>query len=111
MLIRHCVCRFLEKRNFIVNAATNGVEALTILEHFMPDIIITDLSMPRMGGPELVSRIRQLEVFEDTPILVLASRRSANELSPGLPSGTSGVIYKDIDMEMQLGYALACTLA
>ena len=111
MLIRHCICRFLEERDFIVHSATNGVEALTVLEHFMPDIIITDLSMPRMGGPELVFRIRQLAVFANTPILVLAARRSATGVSTDLPSGAAAVIYKDIDMERQLGFALACTLA
>ncbi len=86
MLIRHSVCRFLEERGFIVESATNGVEALEVLSNFVPDIIITDLSMPRMGGVELVSRIRQLEVFADTPILVLAARRSASELFNELPS-------------------------
>jgi CheY-like chemotaxis protein len=111
MLIRHSVCRFLEERGFIVDSATNGVEALAVLEHFMPDIIITDLSMPRMGGEELVSKIRQLEVFANTPILVLAARRSAGDLSNDLPSGAAAVIFKDIDIEKQLGYALACTLS
>jgi CheY-like chemotaxis protein len=111
MLIRHVVCRYLEERDFLVNSATNGVEALTVLEHFMPDIIITDLSMPRMAGPELVSRIRQQEVFANTPIVVLAARRSARELCIDLPPGAAAIIYKDIDMEMQLGFALACILA
>jgi CheY-like chemotaxis protein len=111
MLIRHSVCRFLEERDFVVESATNGVEALAVLEHCVPDIIITDLSMPLMGGTELVSRIRQLEVFANTPILVLAARRGASDLSTDLPSGTAAVIFKDIDIEMQLGYALACILA
>ncbi len=84
MLIRHSVCRFLEERGFIVESATNGVEALEVLNNFVPDIIITDLSMPRMGGAELISRIRQLEVFADTPILVLAARRSASEMTTGI---------------------------
>jgi CheY-like chemotaxis protein len=111
MLIRHSVCRFLEERGFIVESATNGVEALEILGTFIPDIIITDLCMPRMGGAELVSRIRQLEVFADTPILVLAARRSAGELNADMPSGAAAVIFKDIDIEEQLGRALEATLA
>jgi CheY-like chemotaxis protein len=111
MLIRHSVCRFLEERGFLVDSATNGVEALTILEHFLPDIIITDLSMPRMGGEELVSRIRQREVFANTPILVLAARSSASDLSADLLSSTSAVIFKNIDIETQLGRALDATLA
>ncbi len=111
MLIRHTVCRFLEERGFFVNSATNGVEALTILEHFLPDIIITDLVMPRMGGEELISRIRQFEVFANTPILILAGRRSATDLSADLLSCTAAVILKNIDIETQLGQALDSTLA
>lgn len=111
MLIRHSVCRFLEERGFIVESATNGVEALEVLDTFIPDIIITDLSMPRMGGAELVSRIRQSEVFAGTPILVLAARRSASELKVDMPSGAAAVIFKDIDIEEQLGRALDATLA
>jgi len=111
MLIRHSVCRFLEERDFIVESATNGVEALQVLTNFVPDIIITDLAMPRMGGAELVSRIRQLPVFADTPILVLAARRSAGDLAADLPSGTAAVIFKDIDIEAQLTSALKATLS
>jgi CheY-like chemotaxis protein len=110
MLIRHTVCRFLEERGFIVESATNGIEALQVLDNFVPDLIITDLAMPRMGGAELVVKIRQLEVFADTPILVLAARRSASELSTDLPSGTAAVIFKDIDIEAQLSRALEATL-
>lgn len=110
MLIRHSVCRFLEERGFIVESASNGVEALEVLNNFVPDIIITDLSMPRMGGAELVSRIRQLEVFAETPIIVLSARRNAGEMATEFPSGTSAVIFKDIDIELQLGRALYTTL-
>ena len=110
MLIRHSVCRFLEERSFIVESATNGVEALEVLNSFVPDIIITDLSMPRMGGAELVSRIRQIEIFADIPIIVLAARRSASEMIAERPDGTAAIIFKDIDIEEQLGHALDATL-
>lgn len=110
MLIRHSVCRFLEERGFIVESATNGVEALEVLNNFVPDIIITDLMMPKMGGSELVKRIRELDVFADTPILVLAARRGASQMDAELPSGTSAVIFKDIDIELQLSRALHSTL-
>jgi CheY-like chemotaxis protein len=111
MLIRHSVCRFLEERGFIVESATNGVEALEVLNNFVPDIIITDLSMPRMGGAEFVSRVRELEVYSDTPILVLAARRSASELATDMPAGTAAVIFKDIDIEEQLSRALEATIS
>jgi CheY-like chemotaxis protein len=110
MLIRHSVCRFLEERGFIVESATNGVEALEVLNNFVPDLIITNLSMPRMGGAELVSRVRQLDVFAETPIIVLAARRNASQMASDLPAGTAAVIFKDIDIELQLGRALYTTL-
>jgi CheY-like chemotaxis protein len=111
MLIRHSVCRFLEERGFIVEAATNGVEALKVMDDFVPDIIITDLSMPRMGGVELVSNIRQRKEFEDTPILILSARRNAGELARDMPTEIAAVIFKDIDIEEQLVRALVYALA
>jgi CheY-like chemotaxis protein len=50
MLIRHTVCRFLEERGFSVESASQGLDALNILERFRPDLIVTDLQMPRMDG-------------------------------------------------------------
>ena len=50
MLIRHTVCRFLEERGFAVESATNPVEALEILTRVEPQVIITDMQMPRMSG-------------------------------------------------------------
>jgi len=58
-----------------------------------------------MGGAELISRIRQLDVYADTPILVLAARRSASQMASDLPSGAAAVIFKDIDIELQLSRA------
>jgi len=110
MLIRHSVCRFLEERGFVVEAATNGVDALRVLESFVPDVIITDLSMPRMGGVELVANVRQREEFSAMPILVLAARRNAAELRRELPPEIQAVILKDIDIEEQLVRALAHAL-
>ena len=111
MLIRHSVCRFLEERGFIVEAASNGVEALKVLDHFVPDLIITDLSMPRMGGVELVSVVRQRATFAQTPILILSARRNADELARELPREIDAVIFKDIDIEEQLVRALAYATA
>ena len=111
MLIRHSVCRFLEERGFVVEAATNGVEALMLLEHFLPNLIITDLSMPRMGGAELIANLRQRKEFAETPIIILSARRNADELARELPREIEAVIFKDIDIEEQLVRALVYATA
>jgi CheY-like chemotaxis protein len=110
MLIRHTVCRYLEERGFIVESAANGVEALKVLDHFIPDVLLTDLSMPRMGGVELVSNVRQREELAGMPILILSARRNAEELARELPPEIEAVIFKDIDIEEQLVRALVFAL-
>jgi len=110
MLIRHAVCRFLESRGCHVHAATNGVEALSVLEHIIPDLIVTDLVIPRLSGTELISRIRANPAFAGTLIVVLAARSNAARLPADLLSRISAVVYKNIEIEEQLARVLHFTL-
>ena len=57
--------------NVEVVEACDGVEALTAIEKQMPDLIITDLSMPKMDGNELVKRLKNDSKLKEIPILVL----------------------------------------
>jgi CheY-like chemotaxis protein len=103
MLIRHSVCRFLEERGYIVESASNGLDAMEILNTVIPDIIITDLQMPKMDGPELISKIKASKGHEAVPIVVLAGRTASNES----PEGRADyIIFKDIEIEAQLQKAL-----
>ena len=108
MLIRHTVCRFFEEHGFIVEAATNGFEALEILRSVKPDIIITDFSMPKMNGAELIDAIKRDLRLNGTPIIVLAARRSTGDMSiQGMKA--NHIIYKDIDIQEQLERMLNST--
>jgi CheY-like chemotaxis protein len=107
MLIRHTVCRFLEERGFVVESATNGVEALGILETVLPDILISDLQMPHMSGPELISRIKESKPTAAIPVVVLAGRSTSGDAPE---TRADYVIYKDIDIEQQLLKALNALL-
>lgn len=100
MLIRHSVCRFFEEHGFAVESAINGLDALDVLRTVNPDIIVTDLSMPKMTGSEFISALKRSERFQRTPLVVLAARRSTTELHP--ETRADHVIYKDIDIEEQL---------
>ena len=104
MLIRHTVCRYLEERGFTVESACNGEEALAKLTTFQPEIIFTDLSMPRMNGIELLTMLRNNSKTAHIPMVVLAGKSSTN------PSAAEHlatyVMFKDIDIEAQLRNAL-----
>jgi CheY-like chemotaxis protein len=103
MLIRYTVCRFLEERGFAVESATNGVEALQVLSRVQPDLIITDVKMPRMSGTELISALKSKPETAKIPIIIVAGRGSGFDTSE---KRADFAIYKDIDIESQLEKAL-----
>ena len=108
MLIRHTVCRFLEQRGFCVTSATNGLEALQMLDEALPDLIVTDLMMPKMTGSELITVVKANPATSRIPVVVLSARSSAREMKP--EGRADYVIYKDIDIEEQLVKALTMTV-
>ena len=99
MLIRYTVCRFLEERGFVVESATNGVEALQVLLRVHPDLIITDVKMPRMSGTELITALKSKPETAKIPIIIVAGRGSGFDTSE---KRADFAIYKDIDIESQL---------
>jgi CheY-like chemotaxis protein len=103
MLIRHTVCRFLEERGFAVESATNGTEALEILSRVQPELIFTDMQMPKMSGSELISALKGNPATATVPIIVIAARASGIAQAE---KRANFVIFKDIDIETQLAKAL-----
>jgi CheY-like chemotaxis protein len=108
MLIRHTVCRFLEERGYSVESATNGLEALERLRESRPDVLITDMMMPKMDGTQLISELKKNPSLASLPIIVLAGRQSAAGLPP--ENRANATIWKDIDIVSQLEKALDETL-
>src|SRR5215467_2162358 len=108
MLIRHTVCRFMEERGFVVESATNGQDALELLKRIRPDIIITDMQMPKMGGNELITELKKHPNTANVPVVIVAGKQSGFNAKE---SRADYAIYKDIDIEDQLAKALDATLA
>jgi len=109
MLIRHTVCRFLEERGFAVESATNGIDALEILHTVLPDVIITDLVMPKMDGRELITRLKEHPETAKIPIVVLVGRKTATDDQPE-EQRADFTIYKDISILEQMMKGLKATI-
>jgi CheY-like chemotaxis protein len=103
MLIRYTVCRFLEERGFAVESATNGVEALQVLERVHPDLIVTDMQMPKMSGSELITALKKNPATAGIPVIIVAGRASGFDEKE---TRANFAIYKDIDIQGQLEKAL-----
>jgi len=107
MVIRHTVSRFLEERGFAVESASNGVEAVEILSRVRPVLVITDMQMPSMGGSELITVLKSKPETAKIPIVIVTSRSGGFDSKETRAQFT---IFKDIDIEDQLGKALASCL-
>ena len=109
MLIRHTVCRFLEDHGFTVETATNGLEALEMLATLKPDIVITDIQMPKMSGVELISALKSDARTAKIPIIALSSLKCGTK-GPAQDARADYSILKDIDIESQLETTLVAAL-
>jgi CheY-like chemotaxis protein len=107
MLIRHTVCRFLEERGFTVECATNGQDAVEALARIHPDLVVTDIQMPKMSGTELISALKSDPRTASIPIVIVAGRQSGFEKTE---TRANYAIFKDIDIEDQLAKALEVVL-
>jgi CheY-like chemotaxis protein len=103
MLIRYTVSRFLEERGYGVDSATNGLEALEVVSRMKPDLIVTDMQMPKMSGSELITALKSRAETAEIPIIIVAGQASGFAEKE---KRANFVIYKDIDIETQLGKAL-----
>jgi len=63
----------LESDGFMVRSAGNGEEALRLIEQFRPDIVLLDLLLPGISGPEVLARLRQQEWASGIRVIVLTN--------------------------------------
>ena len=75
--VRRVTGRFLQRNGMNVLTAKDGVEALTLLQEDLPDVMLLDIEMPRMDGFELATTIRNDERMRELPIIMITSRMGA----------------------------------
>ena len=107
MLIRHTVCRFLQERGFAVESASNGRDALLVMDRIRPGLIITDMQMPIMDGSEFITALKARPETAAIPIVIVAGRSSGFDENE---KRAQYIIFKDIDIDRQLENALAATV-
>jgi CheY-like chemotaxis protein len=73
--IRFLLKRVLESGGYEVVEAPNGVVALAQMVESRPDLVVTDMMMPVMGGAELIARLRSDPETELIPVVVVSSQR------------------------------------
>jgi len=87
----------LEMNDFLVETAGDGIEALAKLKlGLKPDLIITDINMPNMGGLEFIKNVRTLSGYAFTPILTLTTESDVAKRDEAKKLGATGWIVKPV---------------
>lgn len=89
----------LSNAGFQVIQAVDGVHGLEVLGNSDPDVIITDINMPRMDGFGVIESVRRDERFRGTPILVLTTESDAAKKERARAAGATGWIVKPFSPE------------
>ena len=93
----------LDLAGYNVTTATDGDEALTAIESYQPDLVITDVMMPRMNGYELAQRIRANPITKFIPVIMqTAAGRRSEDLRRANEVGALGYITDPTDLDLLL---------
>ncbi len=86
--------------NYDVVTAVDGEDALKkIKEGLSPDVIVTDLIMPRIDGYQLINKIKSVDSFKNIPVIVLSNVDGAKERKDLEKRGVSGYIIKPFNSQ------------
>jgi len=89
----------LEMDNYEVELAHDGQEGLDKLQTYMPDVIISDVVMPRLSGFEMFKKVKANPDTSKIPFLFITGFQDDRVLSEARKIGVFGILKKPIDIE------------
>lgn len=84
----------MEQNNFEVKTATTGEEALSVLEQWVPDLILLDIMLPGMDGYEVCQKIRHQMALSDIKIIFLSAMARSIDIAKGMGLSADDYITK-----------------
>ena len=97
--VRHLTSNIIKNAGWTAIVAKDGLEALEILqdESELPDVILTDVEMPRMDGYELLAAIKRQENLREIPVVMITSRAGDKHRQKAFGLGVSEYLTKPFD--------------
>lgn len=96
----HQFARFLKKRGYDVYTASDGEVGLQELQKNTIDLVLLDLRLPKLGGLEVMARIRELDT--ELPVVMLTAYGDVQTAVAAMKSGASDYLLKGFDLETLL---------
>jgi DNA-binding NtrC family response regulator len=98
---RNALAELLRDEGYRVETAADGFKALGKMEEAVPDLVLTDLKMPGMGGVELLDKVRALH--DDTIVVVMTAFGAVDTALDAMKKGAADYLTKPLNMtELQL---------
>lgn len=107
--MRKVTSRVLERHEYEVSTAKDGVDALEKLHERVPDLMLLDIEMPRMDGYELATQMKADPRLRDVPIIMITSRSGDKHRQRAFDIGVDrylGKPYQEADLLVQIGEVL-----
>ena len=76
------MAEILRTRSYVVATASDGLEGMSAIQTHPPDLIISDLTMPRMSGAEFIASVRRM--FPNIPIIAFSGHHIGDDMPPGV---------------------------
>jgi len=92
--MREFIGRLLQNAGYTVSLAIDGLDAWEICQQKLPDLLISDVMMPRMTGFDLLQKIRSAEYTYTLPIILLSARAGDTDKAQGLTFGADDYLSK-----------------
>ncbi|HRI02773.1 MAG TPA: response regulator [Pyrinomonadaceae bacterium] len=97
--VRKLISGKLEKSGHTVICAEDGVEGMTKIEESLPDLVLLDITMPRMDGYEVCKQIRANPASRNVPVVMISGKDGFFDKVRGRMAGTTGYITKPFGPE------------
>ena len=98
--LRKLITTYLQRNKYNTYEATNGEEALNVLDQSYIDLIVSDIMMPKMDGYELIKSLREAKY--DVPILIITAKSEIEDKKEGFLLGADDYMVKPINIEEML---------
>ena len=101
--LRKLITTYLQRNKYNTYEATNGEEALNVLDQSYIDLIVSDIMMPKMDGHQAAKAIRAMYAdrpdAEEIPIIALSANAFSEDVQASLDAGMNGHVSKPLNME------------
>ena len=95
---RELVIKILGRKNYSLLEAQDGEDALNKIISEKPDLVLMDISMPKMDGFEVTRILKTMDDFRNIPIVALTAHAMKGDCEKALAAGCAGYITKPINI-------------